>query len=125
LPLKKTKESVTGHLQGTHGCQLWACSGPTCEQQQEKKERKHSRIIIRSKAKKCKCGSTEHSRITHKFCPLNKRKKNSTPEIETNCDSISVTSKQNIQNMVSTMCLLQEADVSSNSEDSDNDTYRN
>jgi len=91
------------------------------------KRKRKERIVESSldpKQKKCKCGSTEHSRITHKFCPLNK-KKTSTPEIETNCDSISVTSKQNIQNMVSTMCLLQEADVSSNSEDSDNDTYRN
>jgi hypothetical protein len=52
LPLKKTKESVTGHLQRTHGCQLWACSWPTCEQQQEKKERNNSRIIVKSKAKK-------------------------------------------------------------------------
>jgi hypothetical protein len=92
------------------------------------KRKRKERIVESSldpKQKKCKCGSTEHSRITHKFCPLNKNNNTSTPEIETNCDSISVTLKQNIQNMVSTMCLLQEADVLSNSEDSDNDTYRN
>ena len=92
------------------------------------KRKRKERIVESSldpKQKKCKCGSTEHSRITHKYCPLNKKNNTSTPEIETNCDSISVTSKQNIQNMVSTMCLLQEADVLSNSEDSDNDTYRN
>jgi len=37
---------------------------------------------------------------------------------DTNCETISVTSEQNIQNMVSALCLMRNHDLSSDSEDS-------
>jgi len=91
-----------------------------------KRQRKASRVessIDDKQAKKCKCGSTEHLRVTHKNCPMNKKKNKNTAAMDADGDSTSVTSKQNIQNMVSTMCLLQDDNVSSNSEESDIDTY--
>jgi len=80
----------------------------------------------------CKCGSTEHQWINHKDCPHNPKNNSITPVAgssknpsvtveEENLESISVTSQQNIQNMVSALCLMRNHDVSWDSEGNNND----
>jgi hypothetical protein len=78
--------------------------------------------------KRYKCGSEDHQRTTHKDCPLNPKKNTmtgftagnvNTPTVrlETeNTDSASVSSRQKIQNMVSDMCLIQNHEISSDSD---------
>ena len=49
------------------------------------------RTRTRSTQKKCKCGSTEHYRITHHLCPLNK-KKQTMPRVESDASVCSSSS---------------------------------